>query len=103
MQPKTPARHLQKLEQPVAAGCKHSNSKYGRQRRQLLGGGSWWTQACFDPNQGRHLLQEGLGLSSSTVLHGRGAAHNVVSLEGSGRGQGMCLNGGTVWPQQLTA
>ena len=26
---------------------------------------SWWTQACLVPCQGRHLLQEGFGLSSS--------------------------------------
>ena len=42
---------------------------------------SWWTQACLNPCQGRHVLQEGFGLSSSPVLYGRGAEHNVISFE----------------------
>ena len=39
---------------------------------------SWWTQARLGPCQGRQLLQEGFGLSSSPVLCGRGAGHNVI-------------------------
>ena len=30
---------------------------------------SWWSQAHLNPCQGRHLLQEGFGLSSSSRLH----------------------------------
>ena len=32
---------------------------------------SWWTQARLNPCQGRHLLQEGFGLSSSPILRAR--------------------------------
>ena len=39
---------------------------------------SWYTQACLVPCQGRHLLQEGFGLSSSPRLHGRGAGQDVI-------------------------
>ena len=47
---------------------------------------SLWTQACADPCQGRHLLQEGFGLSSYTVLCRRGAGRNVVLPEAGGHG-----------------
>ena len=39
---------------------------------------SWWTQACLIPCQGRHFLQEGLRLSSSPGVHGRGAGWDMV-------------------------
>ena len=39
-----------------------------------------------------YVLQEGFGLSSSTVLHGRSTVHDVVSPKASGRGQVVCLN-----------
>ena len=42
---------------------------------------SWWTQARLGPCQGRHLLQEGFGLSSSPVLRGQGAGHDVIPFE----------------------
>ena len=38
----------------------------------------WWTQVCLVPCQGRHLLQEGFGLSSSPGLHGRGAGRDMI-------------------------
>ena len=41
---------------------------------------SWWTQACLIPCQGRHLLQEGFGLSSSPGLCVRGAGQGVILL-----------------------
>ena len=34
---------------------------------------SWWTRVRLSPCQGRHLLQDGFGLSSSPVLPGQGA------------------------------
>ena len=39
---------------------------------------SWWMQAHLVPCQGRHLLQEGFGLSSSPRLRGRGAGWEVI-------------------------
>ena len=39
---------------------------------------SWWIQACLVLCQGRHLLQEGFGLSSSPRLHGRGAGWDMI-------------------------
>ena len=39
---------------------------------------SWWTQMHLNPCQGRHLLQEGFGLSSSPGLRGRGAGWDVI-------------------------
>ena len=39
---------------------------------------SWWMQACLIPCQGRHLLQEGFGLSSSPGLRGRGAGQDMI-------------------------
>ena len=43
---------------------------------------SWWTQACLVACQGRHLLQEGFGLSSSPRLCGRGAGRDMIPPEG---------------------
>ena len=40
---------------------------------------SWWTQAYLIPCKGRHLLQEGFGLSYSTILHGGGTGRDLVS------------------------
>ena len=42
---------------------------------------SWWIQVHFNPCQGRHLLQEGFGMSSSPVLCRQGAGHDVISFE----------------------
>ena len=42
---------------------------------------SWWTQACLIPCQGRHLLKEGFGLSSSPGLRRRGAGWDVILPE----------------------
>ena len=39
---------------------------------------SWWTQACFVPCQGRQLLLEGFGLSSSPGLHKKAAGWDVI-------------------------
>ena len=39
---------------------------------------SWWTQAHLVPCQGRHLLQEGFGLSPFPGLHGRGAEQDMI-------------------------
>ena len=47
---------------------------------------SWWIQACLNPCQGRHLLQEDIELSSSPILHRRGAGLNVISPKASGHG-----------------
>ena len=45
--PRTPAHHLENLQQPVAAGCKRSDrrpaTQYGRERRSPGGGGPIWT------------------------------------------------------------
>ena len=38
------------------------------------------------------MLQEGFGLSSSTVLRGRGTGHDMVLPVVGGCGQGLCLN-----------
>ena len=42
---------------------------------------SWWTQVRLDLCQGLHFLQQGFGLSSSPVLHGRGTGHDMISFE----------------------
>ena len=39
---------------------------------------SWWTQVRLAPCQGRHLLQEGFGLSSSPRLRQRGAGRDMI-------------------------
>ena len=49
-------------------------------------------EVCALPKLICWLLQEDFGLPFSTILHGRGAGHDVVSPEANGRGQGVCLN-----------